>query len=178
MATYDAFAENPGFQLWNVVAVRRPDKMTWEFELIGRENECIAMATIRRHTVADLQTSLLSRGSNDGSKEPWAATEDCGITIVSRDACYLTEIQLCLNLSLQYREKRLKSYVDAGLVENPIYKMALRDFDAARAKYDAWKALPQIPLENPLNSKEPLKCYFGLPQIVYMHLVGQLCANI
>jgi hypothetical protein len=178
MSNYNAFTENPGFKLWNVANVKRPDETTWEFELIGREKEMIATATIKKLTLAEVQQGILSLDAAGSGGKPWSAREDCGFTIVNRDAVYETYVSIEADVSLQYGEAKLKSYLDAGLQENVIYKMAKKNAENARAKYEAWKALPQSPLENAIKSKEPLVCYFGLPTIVYMHLVGQLSTNI
>jgi len=175
MTSFDHFKENPGFILWNVVNVKRPDENTWEFELIGREKEWTGTARIQKKTLAQVQEGILSLDSPN--KKPWSAREDCGLTIVSREAVYQSEVETA-NANVEYNERYLKNYTDAGLENNVIYKMARSGFEKTRANYEAWKELPQMPLENPINSIEPLKCYFGLPHIVYMHLVGQLCTNI
>ena len=175
MTTYDAFKENPGFILWNVVNVKRPDENTWNLELIGREKEWIAKVRIQKKTMAQVQEGILSLDSPN--KKPWSAREDCGLTIVSRDAVYQTEVETA-NANKEYNEYYLKQYTDAGLENNEIYKMARNGFEKTLADYEAWKDLPQKPLENPVNTLKPLSCYFGLPTIVYMHLVGQLSTNI
>jgi hypothetical protein len=69
-----------------------------------------------------------------------------------------------------------KTYAD--LQDNHIGIMAITNAKASRASYEKWKALPQTPLENAITSVEKRECYFGLPYIVYMHLVGQLCTVI
>ena len=179
MTDYDHFKENPGFILWNVANVTRPDEKTWNLELIGREEEWIANVQIQKKTMAETLDGVLSLDSTN--KKPYTAGEDYGITIVSRDLVYHTEVEI-QNVSKEYNETCLKRYTDAGLENNEIYKMAKGDYENGRAQYEAWKVLPQTPLENGINTYHEeatkRKCYFGLPHIVYMHLVGQLCTNI
>lgn len=171
MSTYDHFAQNPSFKLWNVVTVKKLNDKTWEINLIGREKEMIATTCIRKMTLAEVQERV--------SSVPvfYCAREDTGITVINKDECYMTTVAVC-NASKEDGESKMKHYLDAGLEDNVIYKMVKRDYETTRMAYELWKALPQTPLENPINTWEPRKCYFGLPNVVYMHLVGQLCANI
>lgn len=164
---YDAMKENPGFILWNVVEVDRKEG-EWNLRLVGRDKETIATARIQKKTLAKLQEGLLAL-------KQFSAAEDCGITIVNQDSCYQTEV--CVyNASESYLESRLKGF--EGLESNVMYDGLKKEIEWTRATYRKWKGLPATPLENPVNSTEPIKCYFGLPAIVYMNLVGQLCTTI
>lgn len=159
--------ENPGFILWNVVEVDRKEG-EWNLRLVGRDKETFATAQIQKKTLAELQEGLLAL-------KQFSAAEDCGITIVNRESCYQTEV--CVyNASESDLESRLKGFED--LKSNAMYDGLKKEIEWTRVTYRELKALPAIPLENPVNSTEPIKCYFGLPHIVYMHLVGQLCTTI
>lgn len=170
---YDPFKENPGFIEWNVVGVDKTDT-TWELRLIGRNREWIARVRIKKANLKDeLEKGILSL--TDADNYPYTAREDHGITIINRDTCYMTEV--CLeNGSQENVDRTYKTYED--IKDNVIAIMAKTNAKKSRATYLEWKELPQTPLENPINSFEPHKCYFGLPHIVYMHLIGQLCTNI
>jgi hypothetical protein len=166
--SYDHFKENPGFIEWNVVGVDKTD-ITWELRLIGRKKERIANVRIKK---ANLQEEL-AKGVL--SLPTYNAGEDHGITIVNGTTCYMTEVSLEY-ASQENLDRVLKTY--EGLEENCIAIMAITNAKKSLETYKKWKELSQTPLENPINSFEPRKCYFGLPYIVYMHLVGQLCTTI
>lgn len=171
MTTYDHFKQNPGFQLWNVVEVVQPDEKTWKFGLISRDKERVAIVEIRKMTLAELQKQITDVAVF------YCAREDTGITIINNTESYITSVAIH-NTSQKDYEDYVKHWQDNGLTDNVVFKMGKKLRETAIADYAAWKQLPQTPLENPINSWEPRKCYFGLPQIVYMHLVGQLCTNI
>lgn len=164
---YDAMKENPGYILWNVVGVETQAN-EWNIRLVGRDKPTFATARIRKKTLAELQEDLLAL-------KGFSAGEDCGISIVNRGACYQTEV--CVyTASESYLESRLKAF--NGLENNVMFAGLKKEIEWTRETYGKLKALPALPLENPVNSTDPLKCYFGLPVIVYMHLVGQLSTKI
>jgi hypothetical protein len=172
-APYDHFKENPGFTLWNVVGVDKKEN-TWNIDLVGRDREHIARVRIKKANLQEeLTNGILSL--TDADNYPYTAREDHGITIVNRNTCYMIEV--CFeNGSQENVNRHYKIY--EGLQDNDIGIMAMSNARGSRATYLKWKALPQTPLENPINSFEKRECYFGLPYIVYMHLVGQLCTVI
>ncbi len=171
--SYDAFKENPGFTLWNVVGVDKTDT-TWDIRLIGRDREHIARVRIKKANLQEeLANGILSL--TDADNYPYTAREDHGITIINRNTCYMTQVGI-ENGSQENVDRTYKTYED--IKDNVIAIMAITNAKASRATYLEWKELPQTPLENSINSFEPRKCYFDLPYIVYMHLVGQLCTNI
>lgn len=170
---YDHFKENPGFTLWNVVKVDKKEN-TWNIDLVGRDREHIARVRIKKANLQEeLTNGILSL--TDADNYPYTAREDHGITIVNRNTCYMTEVQVEFGSQFNV-DHTYKTY--EGLQDNDIAIMAITNARNSRATYEKWKALPQTPLENAITSVEKRECYFGLPYIVYMHLVGQLCTVI
>jgi len=163
------------FIFWNVVSVNRPANATWTINLIGRDTESIAMVHIKKTTVAEAQGGILSLNCAGDQTKPVAMGEDCGITIVSRDACYQTDISI-YNSSEEEGKRIAAAY--AGLEENAIAKMAKERYENSRNLYLKWKDLPQTPLEDCASRHELKMWYLGLPHIVFMHLVGQLCVDL
>lgn len=173
---YDPWKENPGYMMWNVVGVEKREN-EWNIRLVGRDKEVYATAWIRKKNLPEeLEKGLLSLNSaTDQSRPVSVGREDCAYTIVDRNTCYVTEVAV-YNASKEYADDTRKHY--AGQENNPYCANVFKELETTRATYEEWKALPQAPLENAINSVDPIKCYFGLPVIVYMHMVGQLSTVI
>jgi hypothetical protein len=165
MSTYDHFKENPGFKLWNVVNVKKPDEKTWRMDLINREKDEIAIVDIRKMTLAELQTRINEFNAF------YCAREDMGITVINTNECYMTGVAIH-NTSQKNYEDHIKHFEEHGLTDNIVFKMGKKDRETAMAMYEAWKNLPQQPLENCINTWEPRKCYFGLPNSICTWLVN------
>ncbi len=173
---YDSWKENPGYEMWNVVGVEKREN-EWTIRLIGRDKEVYANVWVRKKSLPEeLEKGLLSLNSaTDQSKPVNVGREDCGYTIVDRNTCYVTEVTE-YNASKEYADYTRKHY--AGQENNPYCTNVFKELETMRATYEEWKALPQTPLENPVSAMNPIKCYLGLPEIVYMHLVGQVSTVI
>ena len=174
--TYDAWKENPGFEMWNVVGVEKLEN-EWNIRLVGRDKEIYAFVWIRKKNLPEeIEKGFLSLNSaTDQTKPVSVGRENCAYTIIDRNTCYVTEISE-YNASKEYADDTKKHY--AGQENNPYCASVFKNLETTRATYEKWKALPQVPLENPVSAMSPIKYYLGLPVIVYMHLVGQLCTVI
>jgi hypothetical protein len=159
----DASKKSAEFIRWNVVSAENDGK-TWTMKLVGREKEWIGRVRIRKMTLSELQEKWLSQKMD--------ANEACAWTIVNTEACYMTEVET-EDASKEGIAAYMKNF--ESLKTSEMYFILQRQLQKARAEYEEWSGMPQMPLEDPITSP---KCYYELPAIVYMHLVGQLCTVI
>lgn len=160
------------FIQWNVATVKK-EGGEWTLLMVSREGEELATVRIRKMTLAELQENTLS-GDDKRRGGPWTAHEGCAITVLNRDECYMTEVQT-ENVSKKAIDYLIANYnARATDQERAEFKAGL---ETSRALYEKLKTLPSVPLENGALV-ETMRPYFGLPVLVYMHLVGQMCTEI
>jgi hypothetical protein len=166
------------FEYWDVVKVTK-DPSKWTIHLVNRSSDLtkssefeLATVTIQKMTLAELQTTVLSDPS-------FRAHEGLGISVVTSEQVYMTRLE---TEQLYTTDKKLEEFLVGfqGKEDHPNYAKIKKQFEESYAKGLEWSTQlsNRIPLEDYCVEETEGKLYFGLPEIVYVHMVGQLMTPI